>query len=82
MVGLGTRLAAIPLLINMLVAVLTVNLRNVTGLDDFVELDTPLYALCFLWLLFSGPGWMSLDRLLWRRRLVSSSRRSLYNAGP
>jgi putative oxidoreductase len=66
-VGLGTRLASVPLLINMLVAILTVNIKNVTGLDDFVELDTPLYALFFLWLLFSGPGWVSLDHLLWKR---------------
>ena len=66
--GLATRLAAIPLLINMLVAILTVNIERVTGLDEFVELDTPLYALFFLWLIFSGPGRASLDHLLWRRR--------------
>ena len=66
--GLGTRLAAIPLLVNMLVAIFTVNIRNVGGLDEFVELDTPLYALFFLWLFVSGPGWASLDHLLWGRR--------------
>jgi len=66
-VGLGTRLAAIPLLINMLVAIFTVNIKKVSGLDEFVELDTPLYALVFLWLLFSGPGYVSLDHLLWKR---------------
>ena len=65
--GLCTRLASIPLLINMLVALFTVNIRNVSGLDEFVELDTPLYALFFLWLLFTGPGRVSLDHLLWRR---------------
>ncbi len=65
--GLATRLAAIPLLVNMLVALFTVNIRRVTGLDEFVELDTPLYALFFLWLLFAGPGRVSLDHLLWRR---------------
>lgn len=70
MLGLGTRVAAIPLLINMLVAIFTVNIKKVTGLDEFVELDTPLYALSFLWLLSTGPGWVSLDHLLckqWRR---------------
>jgi putative oxidoreductase len=65
--GLGTRLAAIPLLINMLVAIATVNIRGVSGLDEFVELDTPLYALFFLWLLVSGPGPVSIDRVLWTR---------------
>jgi hypothetical protein len=43
-----------------------VRLKKVGGLDDFVELDEPLYALSFLWLFFSGPGWVSLDHLLGR----------------
>ena len=64
--GLFTRLVSIPLFINMLVAVLAVRLKKVGGLDDFVELDEPLYALSFLWLFFSGPGWVSLDHLLGR----------------
>jgi len=69
--GLLTRLASIPLIVNMIVATLTVKLKKVAGLDDFVELDEPLYALSFLWLLICGPGPMSLDalatRLLHRR---------------
>jgi putative oxidoreductase len=71
LVGLATRLAAVPLMINMLVATITVQMRDVTTLDEFVELDTPLYALFFLWLLVSGPGPVSLDALLrrwWIRR--------------
>ena len=55
LIGLFTRLAAIPLFIIMVVAILTVKMKAVTGLDDFVELDEPLYALAFLWLFF-GPG--------------------------
>jgi putative oxidoreductase len=43
--GLATRLAAIPLCINMVAAILVVNLRKVSDLDDFVELSEPLYAL-------------------------------------
>jgi putative oxidoreductase len=66
-VGLATRLATIPLLVNILVAIFTVNVKNVAGIDDFVELDTPLYALLFLWLLCAGPGWVSVDHLLWQR---------------
>ncbi len=62
--GLFTRPISIPLFINMLVATLSVKLKKVGGLDDFVELDEPLYALSFLWLFFSGPGWISLDHLL------------------
>jgi putative oxidoreductase len=63
--GLATRLAAIPLAFNMVVAIVVVNVRNVAGLDEFVELSEPLYALSFLWLVFSGPGRASLDHLVW-----------------
>ena len=64
--GLGTRLVSIPMIINMLVAILKVNLMQVSSLDDFSELDEPLYALVYLWLLFSGPGWISIDYIVSR----------------
>jgi hypothetical protein len=53
--------------LNMVVAIPTVKMKKVTALDDFVELDEPLYALAFLGLFFSGPGWANLDHLLWTR---------------
>lgn len=74
--GLFTRVVSIPLFINMVVATLTVRLKKVAGLDDFVELDEPLYALSFLWLFFSGPGLVSLDALaarLFRRRAAKAA---------
>jgi putative oxidoreductase len=66
MFGIGTRWVSIPMIINMLVAILKVNLKSVTSLDDFAELDEPLYALAYLWLLLSGPGWVSIDYLVSR----------------
>ncbi|MGO9062257.1 MAG: DoxX family protein [Candidatus Binataceae bacterium] len=63
-VGLGMRFVSIPMIINMVVAILSVKLKSVSGLDDFVELDEPLYALTFVWLFFSGAGWLSIDGLL------------------
>jgi putative oxidoreductase len=63
MFGIGTRLVAIPMIINMLVAILKVNLKRVATLDHFVELDEPLYAVAYLWLLFSGAGCVSVDYL-------------------
>ena len=57
--GLGMRFVSIPMIINMIVAILSVKLKSVGGLDDFVELDEPLYALTFVWLFFSGAGWLS-----------------------
>lgn len=64
--GLFTRLVSIPMFINMLVATLAVKLKKLSGLDDFVELDEPLYALSFFWLFFSGPGRVSVDHFLAR----------------
>ena len=63
-VGLGTRIVSIPMMINMAVAILAVNLRHVSGLNDFVELDEPLYALAFFWLMIAGPGGVSIDYFL------------------
>jgi|SRR5271166_48381 len=68
--GLGMRFVSIPMIINMIVAILSVKLKDVSGLDDFVELDEPLYALTFVWLFFSGAGWLSVDGLL-KQTLVS-----------
>ncbi len=65
-VGLFTRAISIPMIINMAVAVLTVKIKQVGGLNDFVELDEPLYALGFFWLMMAGPGAVSLDYLLER----------------
>jgi putative oxidoreductase len=63
-VGFGTRLVSIPMMINMAVAIITVKMKSVAGLSDFVELDEPLYALVYFWLLISGAGWLSVDYLI------------------
>jgi putative oxidoreductase len=62
--GLLTRIAAIPLIINMLVAIVSVKLASVSSVNDFVELDEPLYLLSFFWLMIAGPGVVSLDFFL------------------
>lgn len=66
MAGLFTRLAAIPMTINMVVAIVTVQLSNIQTLDDFVEINEPLYILVFFWLMMAGPGRASLDYVLGR----------------
>ena len=73
--GLGMRFVSIPMIINMIVAILTVKLKNVGGLDDFAELDEPLYALSFVWLFFSGAGRLSVDGFL-KRAISSRPRRN------
>jgi putative oxidoreductase len=65
-VGLFTRLVTIPMMINMVVAIVSVRLMTVGSLDEFVELDESLYLLCFLWLMIVGAGRVSVDSLLKR----------------
>ena len=62
--GLGTRLIAIPMIVNMLVALAVVVLPTISTLDEFVELDEVLYVAVLFWLLMAGPGKASLDQLI------------------
>ena len=64
--GLFTRLTAVPMIINMIVAIALVVIKNVGSIDDFVELDEVVYILIFFWLLMAGPGRYSLDHPLAR----------------
>lgn len=80
MLGLFTRAVSVPMIINMAVAVLSVKLKNIAGLSDFVELDEPLYALVYLWLMIAGPGWLSLDHLIRRALGIESTPAPVGNA--
>ena len=66
MLGLFTRFTSIAMAINMIVAIAFVAIKNVGGLDEFVELDEVVYILIFFWLLMAGPGKASLDTLVAR----------------
>lgn len=66
MLGLFTRLISIPMIINMIVAIVLVVSANFQGFDEFVEADETVYILIFFWLLMAGPGKVSLDTLLAR----------------
>ncbi|BDU18799.1 DoxX family protein [Dyella sp. GSA-30] len=66
MLGLFTRLVSIPMIINMVVAIVLVVSANFQGIDEFVEADETVYILIFFWLLMAGPGKVSLDTLLAR----------------
>ncbi len=63
-IGLFTRIATLPMMFNMLVAIVTVTSKQMRGLNDFVISDEPLYILIFFWLLMAGPGRASLDYLI------------------
>jgi putative oxidoreductase len=78
LIGFGTRFIAVPMAFNMVVATVAVKLKAVTDLNGFVELDEPLYGLVFLWMVFSGPGVVSVDGLIarwWARRAAVTARR-------
>jgi len=70
-VGLLSSLASFVLLVNMLVAILTTKLSGgikalspLNWVDDFLYFPEVLYVLFFVWLICSGPGKFSLDRLI------------------
>ncbi|MDO6388621.1 DoxX family protein [Pontibacter sp. BT731] len=73
LVGLGTRLAAIPLIITMLVAVFVVH-----GADPFAKQELGLlYLMPYTVLLLTGSGRYSLDYLLLRTVLKPTYVRTL-----
>lgn len=82
LVGLGTRLAAIPLISTMLVAVF-----NIHAADPFAKQELAiLYLLPYLVLLITGSGKYSIDYLVQRKSLKPAHRKqtedpslSIYN---
>jgi putative oxidoreductase len=66
-VGLVTRLAAIPLIVSMTVAILTAKLGDLHGLFDLVGFDEFTYLCVLVIIVLLGPGAASLDALLARR---------------
>ena len=63
LVGLFTRLAAIPLIVVMLVAIVTAKRGDVGGLSDLLGFVETLYIVLLAWLATAGPGPISLDRV-------------------
>jgi putative oxidoreductase len=64
LIGLGTRVAALPLAFTMVVAILTARkaeIDSITTLLAFIEFT---YIAMFVWLALAGPGSVSLDRLV------------------
>jgi putative oxidoreductase len=71
-VGLASRLAALPLMVTMTVAILTAKLGEIHGLPDlFGEVEWTYLVLLFVIVVF-GPGKVSLDALV-RSRLRPGS---------
>lgn len=65
--GLLTRLAAIPLVVSMVVAILTAKRAELHGLFDLVGFEETTYLVMLSMIAVLGPGDISLDHLLTRR---------------
>ncbi len=64
--GCFTRIASVPLIITMLVAIVTAQRENVSSLGDVFGLSEYLYITLLVWLGVTGAGPLSLDYVLAR----------------
>lgn len=64
LVGLGTRLASLPLAFTMGVAIVTAKRGDITGLTALVGFEEWSYLVFFIWLALAGAGPLSLDRVV------------------
>jgi putative oxidoreductase len=75
MLGLATRLAAIPVVITMAVAAFIVHAADPWTMGGGASKEPALlYLTAFLTLIFTGAGKLSLDALLWPRWRGGSNR--------
>jgi putative oxidoreductase len=66
LVGLGTRVAGVPLIVVMTVAILTAQREHVASVGDLFGLIEWGYVALLVWLGVAGPGPLSLDAVLVR----------------
>jgi len=64
LVGLATRIATIPLMITMVVALMTALKSDIHGLSDLFGVSEFLYIALLAWLGVYGAGPLSLDRII------------------
>lgn len=67
LVGLATRLASIPLIITMVVALRTAKAEDIASLSDLFATSEFLYIVPLVWLVIQGPGRLSLDYFIARK---------------
>ena len=68
LLGLFTRIAAVPLVIVMIVAILSAKWDQIDSLETLLGFEEVAYMALFGWLAVAGPGPISLDRLLQGRQ--------------
>lgn len=72
LLGLATRLAAVPLIGTMIVALLTAKAEDISGVGDLVGTIEFTYIALLAWLALAGGGAASLDRVIARRGSVEA----------
>src|SRR5258708_3599438 len=64
LLGFLTRIAAVPLVVVMVVAVISAKLGDVDSLEALLGFEEVSYLALFLWLAIAGPGPVSIDHFL------------------
>ncbi|HYX22210.1 MAG TPA: DoxX family protein [Thermoanaerobaculia bacterium] len=67
LIGLFTRVATLPLIVTMTVAILTAKRGDIHELTDLLGMEEYLFIVALLWLGAYGAGPLSFDALLARR---------------
>ena len=73
LVGLFARLASLPLIGSMAVAILTTKADEVHGLPDLFGLVEWTYLALLAWVALAGPGRASLDHFIFSRRVRTTA---------
>ena len=80
-IGLLSTLWCVAFIIDMIVAITTVQLATIAKglsfidwLDDFLYLPEVMYIIIFLWLISSGPGRLSVDHWIAAKALQRRDR--------
>lgn len=71
LLGLFTRIAAAPLIVVMIVAIISAKWDQIDSLETLLGFEEVAYMALFLWLAVAGPGCISLDNVLKRGNVTS-----------
>ncbi|HVR60674.1 MAG TPA: DoxX family protein [Polyangia bacterium] len=74
LLGLGTRLVALPLAFTMVIAIITAKRDKIEDFTSLFGFEEWSYLVFFIWLAVAGPGPLSLDALVARLRGKSAAR--------
>jgi len=72
--GLFTRLATVPLIVSMIIAILTAKLADIHGIFDLVGADEFTYLVVLVMLAILGPGRAAVDHAIAKRLDDAASR--------